>query len=72
MKSLKNALSKVLRERGEPAPYWQKDFFDHVVRSEESFGTQWDYVEQNPVRAGLAKTAGDWPYQGEINPIGFL
>ena len=37
MKSLKNSLSKTLRLNGIAAPHWQKDFFDHVLRSEESY-----------------------------------
>ena len=69
MKSLKNALSKTLRSLGHPAPHWQKDFFDHILRSEESFASKWEYVEQNPVRMGLVARSGDWPYQGEINEI---
>jgi REP element-mobilizing transposase RayT len=30
MKSLKNVLSKKLRERDVAPPHWQKGFFDHV------------------------------------------
>src|SRR5438094_3090358 len=33
VKSLRNTLSKTLREQSIPAPQWQKDFFDHVIRS---------------------------------------
>lgn len=70
MKSLKNALSKTLRSMGHPAPHWQKDFFDHILRSEESCGSKWEYIEYNPVRAGLVAEAKDWPNQGEINQLG--
>jgi putative transposase len=69
MKSLKNTLSKALRTTGIPAPHWQKGFFDHVLRSEESYSTKWEYVAQNPVRHGLVKTPTNWPYQGEIHPL---
>jgi len=48
---------------------WQREFFDHVLRSEESYAQQWEYVRQNPVRAGLVPRAEDWPYQGEIWPL---
>src|SRR5437588_1723530 len=51
MKSLRNTLSKALRFDGIAAPHWQKDFFDHVLRSEESYQEKWHYVRQNPVRA---------------------
>lgn len=47
-------------------PVWQRGFFDHVLRSDESYAQKWDYVRENPVRAGLVKRAEDWPYAGEI------
>ncbi|HTS17484.1 MAG TPA: transposase [Verrucomicrobiae bacterium] len=54
-----------LAKRG-PARLWQQGFFDHVLRSEESYAQKWEYVRQNPVRAGLISHAEDWPFQGEI------
>jgi REP element-mobilizing transposase RayT len=66
MKSLKNLLSKSLRARNLSSPHWQKTFFDHVLRSSESYGEKWEYVANNPVRAGLVNRFEDWPYQGEI------
>ncbi len=45
---------------------WQEEFFDHVLRSSESYSQKWDYVKENPVRAGLVKKSDDWPFQGEI------
>ena len=65
MKSLKNTLSKTLSSKGVQTPHWQKGYFDHVLRSSESYSLKWDYVRDNPVRAGLARTAAEWPYQGE-------
>jgi putative transposase len=66
MKSLKNSLSKALRAAAIPASHWQKGFFDHVLRSDESYSQKWEYVRDNPVRAGLVKTWEEWPYRGEI------
>lgn len=66
IKSLKNSLSRTLRTEAEPAPHWQKGFFDHLLRSGESYEEKWAYVEANPERAGLVKTADDWPYRGII------
>jgi putative transposase len=66
MKSLKNALSKHWRVRGIDAPHWQKGFFDHVIRSNESHAEKWKYMQDNPVRAGLVSDARDWPYAGSI------
>lgn len=69
MKALKGALLEVLRNRHVQGPYWQKGFFDHVLRSEESYEQKWLYVRDNPMRAGLVEKATDWPYQGEIFPL---
>ena len=48
---------------------WQPGFFDHILRSDESYAKKWNYVRDNPVRAGLVETADEWPYQGEITVI---
>ena len=71
IKSLKNSLSKTLRTLNVEAPHWQKGFFDHLMRSEDSYGEKWDYVSQNPVRHKLVAEASLWQYQGEINPLLF-
>jgi len=67
MKSFKNAISKTLKHAAFPGPHWEKGFFDHVIRSEESCEQKWLYVRDNPVRAGLVRSAEDWPYAGEIS-----
>ena len=71
MKSLKNSLSKRLCKCGIPAPHWQKGFFDHVVRGSESYRQKWEYVRDNPVRAGLTSSWEQWPYLGEIHDLEF-
>jgi putative transposase len=60
--SLKRAMSVALKLPG----LWQPGFFDHILRSDESYAEKWNYVHDNPVRAGFVKAADDWPYQGEI------
>ena len=55
------------RDLSLPAPVWQERFFDHVLRSDESYAEKWAYVRENPVRAGLASTWAAWPYQGFVN-----
>jgi putative transposase len=47
-------------------PLWQRGFFNHLIRGTESYAQKWDYVRENPVRAGLVGTAEKWKYQGEI------
>jgi putative transposase len=71
IKSIKNAISKTLTNATFRAPHWQKGFFDHVIRSQESYDQKWLYVRDNPVRAGLVRSAEDWPYAGEISNLPF-
>jgi putative transposase len=52
-------------------PIWQPDYFDRYLRSSESYSDKWQYVEQNPVRAGLVGRVEDWPYHGTINDLMF-
>lgn len=46
---------------------WQKNFWDTQLRGHESYALKWEYVRNNPVRAGLVTRTEDWPYQGELN-----
>lgn len=46
---------------------WQEGCFDRLLRSDESLSEKWEYLRQNPVRAGLVHKPGDWPYQYAFN-----
>lgn len=41
---------------------WQRDFFDHRLRSHESFDEKAAYIRANPVRAKLVSQADDWNF----------
>ncbi|MBC8165082.1 MAG: transposase [Bryobacteraceae bacterium] len=68
VRMLKLSLSSVVPA---PRPHWQAGFFDHLLRHDESYADKWEYVRQNPVRAGLVKTPEEWPYQGEFRALPF-
>ncbi len=51
-------------------PLWQKEFFDHAMRTDESLREKIIYVEMNPVRAGLSSSPEDWPFSGNIDNWG--
>ena len=55
------------RELSVSPPIWQERFFDHLMRTEESYAEKWAYVRDNPVRAGLSEKAADWPWQGHVD-----
>jgi hypothetical protein len=48
---------------------WQAHAFHHRLRHDESYSQKWLYVQENPVRAGLVKEIGQWPYQGTIHEL---
>ena len=52
--------------RNLPQFCWQKDFYDHVIRSDENLGSQIRYIADNPVRKGLVKMWSDYPFTGAI------
>ncbi len=54
---------------GKQSPFWQRDCWDTQLRQGESYREKWLYVQQNPVRAGLAGNADEWPYQGVMNEL---
>jgi putative transposase len=41
-------------------PFWQDESFDHWVRDSSQFERIRSYIEQNPVKAGLANKPEDW------------
>jgi REP element-mobilizing transposase RayT len=61
-KSLKGFTAKrantILAQTGKP--FWQEESYDHVVRREGEFERIRQYIEQNPVRAGLVHEAAEY------------
>lgn len=66
IQALKSVLGKELLRQGLDKPHWQEGFFDHLMRSSDSYSEKWNYVFQNPARKGLVENSDDWPYQGEL------
>ncbi len=54
-----------------PAPIWQAEYFDHVLRSAASYDEKWQYVFANPMRAGLVTQPEEWPFAGECERLTF-
>jgi putative DNA methylase len=51
--------NKVLDRTGE---FWQPEYFDRAIRNEKVFITAVEYIEHNPVKAGLCQTPQDWKF----------
>jgi REP element-mobilizing transposase RayT len=45
---------------GREGPFWHKDYFDRLIRDEGHLERTIDYVENNPVKAGLAASVTEW------------
>jgi len=43
---------------------WQKDYYDHILRSKENLHIHLKYIINNPVRARLAKYWKQYPFKG--------
>jgi putative transposase len=44
VQSLRNVIGKKLLQLGIHKPHWQEGFFDHLLRSQESYSEKWEYV----------------------------
>ena len=51
--------NRVLGRRG---PFWHKDYFDRYIRNEGHLARTVEYIEDNPVKAGLASNSTEWPW----------
>lgn len=47
--------------------FWQKGFYDHQLRNDESLIRHLRYIYENPVRKGYVDEPQHWPY-GAILP----
>ena len=45
-----------------PGTFWEADYFDRYMRNEDHLMRTIEYIESNPVKAGLVKEAFDWPW----------
>jgi putative transposase len=50
--------------------FWQEESYDHLVRTAREFEKIQNYIEENPVRAGLAKSAGEFLWSSAAWPAG--
>ncbi len=53
------AINQALGQQGE---LWQREYFDRFIRDDRHLRAVIDYIENNPVKAGLVKTAQEWRF----------
>ena len=54
-----NQANRALQAQG---AFWERESFDHAIRSPEHFERFVQYTEQNPVTAGLCGKPEEWPW----------
>jgi len=59
-----------------PGPFWQREYYDHWIRSRDELARVSSYIERNPVSAGLVPSPAEWPWSSAtpglrryINPM---
>ncbi|MCI0448394.1 MAG: transposase [Chlorobi bacterium] len=53
--SFKRFTSKTVKERFNLNKLWQRNFYEHIVRTDESFSSIAEYILNNQVRKGMVK-----------------
>jgi REP element-mobilizing transposase RayT len=53
---------EINRHRGGSGIVWQRDFYDRYIRNQRHFDATVAYIEENPVKAGLAALAEEWRF----------
>jgi REP element-mobilizing transposase RayT len=49
---------------GRTGSFWQREYYDHLIRDDEDFARCIEYTINNPVKAGLCERWEDWPASG--------
>jgi REP element-mobilizing transposase RayT len=52
-------INKILSTEGQ---LWFEEYHDRFIRDERHFHASVAYIENNPVKAGLCREAGDWVF----------
>ena len=51
--------NRILDRKGQ---FWAKEYFDRYIRDLRHFASTIAYIENNPVKARLCRSAEEWPY----------
>lgn len=49
------------RQVSRSGPFWQPEYYDHLIRSERELSKAVQYVQANPAKAGLDNWRWVWP-----------
>ena len=54
-----HSINKLLQRKGH---VWEKEYFDRILRKEESLVEKAEYICMNPVRKGIANSQDEYPW----------
>ena len=69
MRAWKSCVVLRLRRDGDTEEIWQREFHDRLLRTDEKLNEKWEYVRQNPVRAGWCRESEEYPFSGTPEEI---
>lgn len=55
------AKTRSMEARGELG-FWQRRFWEHLIRDDDDYARHMDYIHFNPVKHGYVGSPADWPY----------
>ncbi len=55
--------NQLLRRTGD---FWMREYHDRYIRNSRHLEETRSYIEENPVKAGLAKSPQDWPWSSAL------
>jgi len=56
-------INRILNKKGE---VWQREYFDRMIRDENELLEKWEYMWNNPLKAGLANSFDEYNFY--VNP----
>lgn len=67
--AFKRYTSRVLGKMYDVKPLWQQNFYDHVIRRDESLIEICQYILNNPVRKGMVSIWEEYPYSKVLDRL---
>jgi putative transposase len=67
--AFKSLSTRCCWKEGFQGALWQKHFYEHIVRTEESLVAVVEYILDNPVRSGIAASRNEYAHCGILDEI---
>jgi REP element-mobilizing transposase RayT len=62
-------LKERITKKSNPSWKWQADCWDTQMRTPAHYHEKWNYMRDNPVRAGLVRSPNEWKWQGCLHDL---